>query len=391
MSKTLSEKRFINHEFKEAAAGLRRMAKNGNPRGIYCLGEMLVHEFMFTENVKQREEGLRILADGLIAGDPLCLIAYARYDVGLHGQELTSAKRAKLAAKAQEMVKDDNTLPSVIKMAEGGDVLAMMELGMAYGFGILVKPDRDMALSWLTKAADAGYWAAMLQAAGILMRQQDTEVRSKAFGYVEKAAKMGDNLALVRLGDCYHYGLGCEKSFEQARRCYDMACRSKDSILAVYSMSRLYDDKQFPQASEIQTTIWTEKAAQLGSVDAMCVMGDRAYYGRGVPKDMKAAENWYKQAVKTRNGRGYFAMGRFKIYTAKIKDGIKYMEKAAQAGWPEGYYILGLMKMQGIGMKVDRRRGRVLLEQAAAAGVVDAKDVLNSREKINLLEALRRI
>ena len=391
MSKTLSEKRFINHEFKEAATGLRRMAKNGNPRGIYCLGEMLVHEFMFTENVKQREEGLRILADGLIAGDPLCLIAYARYDVGLHGQELTSAKRAKLAAKAQEMVKDDNTLPSVIKMAEGGDVLAMMELGMAYGFGILVKPDRDMALSWLTKAADAGYWAAMLQAAGILRRQQDTEVRRKAFGYVEKAAKMGDNLALVRLGDCYHYGLGCEKSFEQARRCYDMACRSEDSILAVYSMSRLYDDKQFPQASEIQTTIWTEKAAQLGSVDAMCVMGDRAYYGRGVPKDMKAAENWYKQAVKTRNGRGYFAMGRFKIYTAKIKDGIKYMEKAAQAGWPEGYYILGLMKMQGIGMKVDRRRGRVLLEQAAAAGVVDAKDVLNSREKINLLEALRRI
>ena len=391
MSKTLSEKRFINHEFKEAATGLRRMAKNGNPRGIYCLGEMLVHEFMFTENVKQREEGLRILADGLIAGDPLCLIAYARYDVGLHGQELTSAKRAKLAAKAQEMVKDDNTLPSVIKMAEGGDVLAMMELGMAYGFGILVKPDRDMALSWLTKAADAGYWAAMLQAAGILMRQQDTEMRRKAFGYVEKAAKMGDNLALVRLGDCYHYGLGCEKSFEQARRCYDMACRSKDSILAVYSMSRLYDDKQFPQASEIQTTIWTEKAAQLGSVDAMCVMGDRAYYGRGVPKDMKAAENWYKQAVKTRNGRGYFAMGRFKIYTAKIKDGIKYMEKAAQAGWPEGYYILGLMKMQGIGMKVDRRRGCVLLEQAAAAGVVDAKDVLNSREKINLLEALRRI
>lgn len=391
MSKTLSEKRFINHEFKEAAAGLRRMAKNGNPRGIYCLGEMLVHEFMFTENVKQREEGLRILADGLIAGDPLCLIAYARYDVGLHGQELTSAKRAKLAAKAQEMVKDDNTLPSVIKMAEGGDVLAMMELGMAYGFGILVKPDRDMALSWLTKAADAGYWAAMLQAAGILMRQQDTEVHRKAFGYVEKAAKMGDNLALVRLGDCYHYGLGCEKSFEQARRCYDMACRSEDSILAVYSMSRLYDDKQFPQASEIQTTIWTEKAAQLGSVDAMCVMGDRAYYGRGVPKDMKAAENWYKQAVKTRNGRGYFAMGRFKIYTAKIKDGIKYMEKAAQAGWPEGYYILGLMKMQGIGMKVDRRRGRVLLEQAAAAGVVDARDVLKSKEKINLLESLRRI
>ena len=55
MSKTWSEKRFINHEFKEAAAGLRRMAKNGNPRGIYCLGEMLVHEFMFTENVKQRE------------------------------------------------------------------------------------------------------------------------------------------------------------------------------------------------------------------------------------------------------------------------------------------------------------------------------------------------
>ncbi|PWL44748.1 MAG: hypothetical protein DBY44_07700 [Veillonellaceae bacterium] len=391
MSKTLSEKRFINHEFKEAAAGLRRMAKNGNPRGIYCLGQMLIHEFMFTENVKQREEGLRILADGLIAGDPLCLIAYARYDVGLHGNELTSGKRAKLAAKAQEMVKDDNTLPSVIKMAEGGDVLAMMELGMAYGFGILVKPDRDMALSWLEKAADAGYWAAMLQAAGILMRQQDTEIRKKAFNYVKKAAEMGDSLALVRLGDCYHFGLGCEKSFEQARRCYDMACRREDSILAVYSMSRLYDDKQFPQASEIQTTIWTEKAAQLGSVDAMCVMGDRAYYGRGVPKDMKAAENWYKQAVKTRNGRGYFAMGRFKIYTAKIKDGIKYMEKAAQAGWPEGYYILGLMKMQGIGMKVDRRRGRVLLEQAASAGVVDAKDVLNSREKVNLLEALRRI
>ena len=69
MSKTLSEKRFINHEFKEAAAGLRRMAKNGNPRGIKCLGQMLIHEIMITENLKQREEGLRIQADALIAGE----------------------------------------------------------------------------------------------------------------------------------------------------------------------------------------------------------------------------------------------------------------------------------------------------------------------------------
>ena len=49
------------------------------------------------------------------------------------------------------------------------------------------------------------------------MRQQDTEIRKKAFNYVKKAAEMGDSLALVRLGDCYHLGLGCEKSFERQR------------------------------------------------------------------------------------------------------------------------------------------------------------------------------
>lgn len=40
MSQTLSEKRFIQHEFKNAMAGLRRMAKNENTRGMYCLGEL---------------------------------------------------------------------------------------------------------------------------------------------------------------------------------------------------------------------------------------------------------------------------------------------------------------------------------------------------------------
>ena len=67
------------------------------------------------------------------------------------------------------------------------------------------------------------------------------------------------------------------------------------------------------------------------------------------------------------------------------------MEKAAIAGWPEGYYVLGLMKMQGIGMKQDRRRGRVLLEQAAAAGVSAAREVIRNKGKVNFLQALQSI
>lgn len=390
MSQTLSEKRFIQHEFKNAMAGLRRMAKNENTRGMYCLGELLIQDSLFTEKKEDRIEGVRLLAEGLLIGDPLCFVAYMRYDIGLRGVDLTSAKRAKVIAKAQEMMRDEQVESSLRIMAEEHDILAMMELGMAYAFGIMVKADRKQAVLWLERAADAGYWGAMLQVAGILMREQKDDVRKKAFSYVKKAAAMGDGLAEVRLGDCWHYGLGCERSFENARRYYDIACR-RGSLLAVFSMARLYDDRVFPQRSEMQAAIWTEKAAQMGNVDAMCAMGDRNFYGIGVMKDLKKAEYWYKQAIKTKNGRGYFAIGRFKIYISKMSEGIKYMEKAAIAGWPEGYYVLGLMKMQGIGMKQDRRRGRVLLEQAAAAGVSAAREVIRNKGKVNFLQALQSI
>ncbi len=349
MSKTLSEKRFINHEFKEAAAGLRRMAKNGNPRGIYCLGEMLVHEFMFTENVKQREEGLRILADGLIVGDPLCLIAYARYDVGLHGQELTSAKRAKLAAKAQEMVKDDNTLPSVIKMAEGGDVLAMTEWAACLLYGTGTEKDAEESLSWLRRAASQDYWLARLRLLQTERLKEDRESRRDVFNQANHLALMGVPDGEFYLGECYEAGWGTEPAWNKAVHHY-------------------------------------ERAYSLGNPAAAMRLANGYLRDTGNEESEAKAMEWLRLADEKGNGEASYRLG--KVYASRGEKEKTWaaVSRACLRNYPAGVFAAGFLQMAGCGTKQDEKQGMIKIRLAAQMGYIPAQMYLKNPE--NMAERL---
>ena len=52
--------------------------------------------------------------------------------------------------------------------------------------------------------------------------------------------------------------------------------------------------------------------------------------------------------------------------------------RAAEAGDPVGMFNHGLDLMRGHGTAEDRARGQVLVDRAAAAGVTDAQDLVDS-------------
>lgn len=392
MAKTISEKRFINHEFKEAESMLRRMAKNGNPRGMYCMGEMLIQKALFDGDEASRLEGLSYLLTGARAEDPLCFMAYVRHDNGLLLESVEESERKGLRELFNEWADDlEPVFKKLKRMAEKGDVLAMLELAAAYASGFGTDPDMKEAAAWLKKSADDGYWNAMLRYAGLLMREGTDESRKAGFEYIKKAAAAGDGMGEIRLGNCFHYGLGCEKSFTNARMCYDRACR-RGSVYAALAMAKLYDDPSFMERNDMEAAIWTEKAANMGSTDAMCVMGDRFYYGASVERNYNKAQAWYKKAASMRSSRALFALGRMAILDKDYDEGYNFMRQAAHANWPEGWMIMGLMQMEGLGVKKNHKKGKKLLEDAARAGVVEARQILkNPKRNTGIVNLLRNM
>lgn len=379
MAKTLSEQRFIQHNFAKAEPVLRQMAGRGNPRGLYCLGELLMQKALFGGWEAAYKEGMSLLFNGFLKADPLCFMAYIRHDERFALRFLTPEERKEAAGDIEAVLKQTESLVKKIhRMASAGDPLAMMEYAAALASGIGVTRNMEEAETWLKKSADCGYWNAMLRYSAWLMRDKAKDRRKEAFDYTRQAALMGDGLAEIRLGDCYHFGLGCEKSFEEARKCYSHASR-RGSVNGVLSMARLYDDRSFSQRSDIEAAVWTEKAAQMGNTDAMCVMGDRFFYGVSVAKDMKKATMWYDRAARAGSARGVYSVGKLSILGHRYKQGTRLMEQAVRMGWQEGRVVLALMYLEGLGVQKNKKKGKTLLHSAAGAGVAEARRMVKTR------------
>ena len=100
--------------------------------------------------------------------------------------------------------------------ANKGDSSAMNAVGIIYQNGIAgVKPDRNKAMEWFTKAANAGYARGWYNIALLYKEIRDY---TTAYSYLSKGAALQDEPSIYYQGYMQYKGFGCQQDYTAAAK-----------------------------------------------------------------------------------------------------------------------------------------------------------------------------
>lgn len=120
----------------------------------------------------------------------------------------------------------------------------------------------------------------------------------KAIEALQKAAAMGHADAAYNLGFMYAKGKGVEKDYGKALKWFKIADeRGSPNSLANIGMLYLEGGPSLKQ-DFAEALKWFQEAVEDGDANAMFQIALMYRFGRGVPKDISKAEEWYARAAK---------------------------------------------------------------------------------------------
>ncbi|WP_428331795.1 SPOR domain-containing protein [Novosphingobium sp.] len=116
--------------------------------------------------------------------------------------------------------------------------------------------------------------------------------------------------------------------------------------------------------------------ANKGDADAMFNMGQAYKLGRGVPRDMGKAEDYYRRAAQKGHVRAADNYGILLFQTSRQSEALPWLNAAADRGEPRAMYILGIAAYNGDYAPKDVVRAYALMTRAAATGLQQAQSSL---------------
>lgn len=116
---------------------------------------------------------------------------------------------------------------------------------------------------------------------------------------------------------------------------------------------------------------WQGPAAK-GDADAMFNMGQAYKLGRGVPRDMVKAEDFYARAARKGHLRAADNYGVVLFQNGHQAEAMPWLTASADRGEPRAMYILGIAAYNGDYAARDWVRAYALMTRAAAAGLTQA-------------------
>lgn len=220
-------------------------------------------------------------------------------------------------------------------------------------------------LSKLEAAAKAGDAAAAVKlgdgyATGRGVRQWD----GKAIGYYEMAAAKGSVPVMRALAEHYFKGRGVKKDgvkrvawLEKAGEAGDASAWKAAGDLLHYGVQDPKTEQDFPQAIALY-----QKAVAKGHGPAMHALGVMHELGRGGPKDLAKAAEWFRKAADAGERFSMAKLGHLAKEEKKYADAAEWYGKAAEAGEEHGRF----WQAQMWGAAGDRVRAIPLLRDVVA-------------------------
>ncbi len=183
---------------------------------------------------------------------------------------------------------------------------------------------------------------------------------ARAYQMYVKAARGGDNFAMVLVGDACFHGVGVDKDTFSALRWYDMAAANGNPLGESRGVAtREEGAARYREALEAMENGKTDEgialcreASELGHAKAVCTLGDCYLSGLGVKKSYKMAIKWYE-----------FGIG---------------------LGDPIAKYRLGQLYATNLGVMFDPVKAEALLREASEAGCKPAEaEILRMKQRRN--------
>jgi cell division protein FtsN len=128
---------------------------------------------------------------------------------------------------------------------------------------------------------------------------------------------------------------------------------------------------QYAQA----VTEWRGPAAK-GDADAQFNLAQAYKLGRGVPADLKIAQDWYRKAATQGHEQAQANLGLILFQSGDRKNAMPYLQKAAERGEPRAQYVFGTALFNGDLVPKDWPRAYAMMTRANAAGLPQASGTL---------------
>ncbi|EKT53144.1 tetratricopeptide repeat protein [Providencia sneebia] len=244
-----------------------------------------------------------------------------------------------------------------LKLAQAGDVAAMIDIGLAYAEGTdFLSVDDKQAYTWFKKASDLNntdgdYYL------GVLAQHQDNY--EEAARWYRKGAESGDAYCQYALGYLYENGLGVEQNYKQAKAWY-VESAEQGQASGQFALGMFYHDGIGGDVDYQKARMWYEKSAELGvaaSLNNLAVMYEK---GQGVREDGQKAADLYHQAANMGSSTAQANMGKFyhngtEFLEQNDYQSIYWYKRAALQENEEAQYALaqGYETGKGIGQDVN--------------------------------------
>lgn len=261
------------------------------------------------------------------------------------------------------------------RAADGNYPEAQVALGQCYLQGLGVAKNETLAIQCLTDSARKGNSEAMYQLAQKYLQPTATQNLDEAQSLLSMAAENGHALAMFSLARLYHEGTVFPKDDSKALYWYSQA-NSKDHPQAEYELAMLLLKGTW-QMNESPIHLLL-KSAEQDYVPAQLTLAKLYQQGQKVPKNDRAAFDWYVRAAKAADPEAFYHIGLCFVYgqlmQPKNRDlGVEYLKQAAEAGYMPAQYTLASLYLEGQSVLDDRQQAMDYLIQAANNGWVDAQ------------------
>lgn len=123
-----------------------------------------------------------------------------------------------------------------------------------------------------------------------------------------------------------------------------------------------------------------------GDADAQFNMAQAYKLGRGVPLDLKRAEEFYRSAALQGHLQAADNYGLLLFQNGKSTEALPWLQGSAERGEPRAMYIMGIAHFNGDQVGKDWVRAYALMSRAAASGMAQARRSLATMDGLMPLE-----
>ena len=259
-----------------------------------------------------------------------------------------------------------------------GSTEGMVHLGGCMYDGLGTEANPELACQLFRVAISREPIAQAYASLGIATLQGNGTAEDETLGkaYLDTAVSLGHEKAILWVGLCHLNGWGCRADTAMAIPYLERAADNGE-IRAINELGDIYEE----QGDFKNAVLYYEKGVTLGSLESYCNLGYCYQEGQGVVLNSKKAFDLYMVAAEHDYMKGYLYVAQSYMNgmgcERNYPEGMKWLEKAAEAGNPTAMYYLGAIYAEGEeGVKPDAKKAKKWFKQAADAGYAPAQAAL---------------